>query len=197
MIELHCAHGYLMSSFITPLSNHRSDCYGGSLANRMRFPLDVFSAMRAAWPAARPMSVRISATDWVDGGVDGAESVRIARAFVDAGADIIHVSTGETSVEAQPVYGRMYQTPYSDRIRNEAAVRTIAVGNILSADQVNAILAAGRADLCAIGRPHLTDPNWTLRAAAELGYSLQSWTPSYLPGRRQLERELEKLRSTQ
>ena len=195
MIELHCAHGYLMSSFITPLSNHRTDCYGGSLENRMRFPLEVFAAMRGAWPAGRPMSVRISATDWVDGGVNGAESVEIARAFVGAGADIIHVSTGETSIDAQPVYGRMYQTPYSDRIRNEAGIRTIAVGNILSADQVNAIIMSGRADICALGRPHLTDPNWTLRAAAELGYAPQTWTPSYYPGRRQLERELEKSRS--
>ncbi|MES2356882.1 MAG: bifunctional salicylyl-CoA 5-hydroxylase/oxidoreductase [Gemmatimonadota bacterium] len=196
MIELHCAHGYLMSSFITPLSNRRNDCYGGSLENRMRFPLEVCTAMRDAWPADRPMSVRISATDWVEGGVDGAESVEIARAFVDAGADIIHVSTGETSIDAQPVYGRMYQTPYSDRIRNEAGVRTIAVGNILDADQVNAIITSGRADICALGRPHLTDPNWTLRAAAELGYAPQRWTPSYYPGRRQLERELEKQRST-
>jgi anthraniloyl-CoA monooxygenase len=196
MIELHCAHGYLMSSFITPLSNQRTDCYGGSLENRLRFPIELFSAMRAVWPRERPMSVRISATDWVDGGVDGTDSVEIARAFTQAGADIIHVSTGETSVDAQPVYGRMYQTPYSDRIRNEAGVRTIAVGNILSADQVNAIIAAGRADLCAIGRPHLYEPNWTLRAAAELGYSAQSWPASYFPGRRQMERELEKQRST-
>jgi anthraniloyl-CoA monooxygenase len=141
------------------------------------------------------MTVRISATDWVEGGVDGAESVEIARAFAEAGADMIHVSTGETSIDAQPVFGRMYQTPYSDRIRNEAGIRTIAVGNILDADQVNAIIAAGRADLCAIGRPHLTDPNWTLRAAAELGHEPQKWTPSYYPGRRQLERELEKQRS--
>ncbi|MFI5239418.1 MAG: bifunctional salicylyl-CoA 5-hydroxylase/oxidoreductase, partial [Gemmatimonadales bacterium] len=178
-------------------SNKRNDRYGGSLENRMRFPLEVFAAMRAEWPEARPMSVRISATDWVEGGVDSADSVQIARAFVAAGADIIHVSTGETSSDANPTYGRMFQTPHSDRIRNEAGVRTIAVGNILSADQVNAILAAGRADLCAIGRSHLTDPNWTLRAAAELGYAAQSWTPSYLPGRRQLERELEKLRSSQ
>ena len=197
MIELHCAHGYLLSSFITPLSNLRGDGYGGSLENRLRFPLEVFAAMRAEWPAERPMSVRISATDWVEGGVDGPESVEIARAFVRAGADIIHVSTGETSSAAEPVYGRMFQTPYSDRIRNEAGVRTIAVGNILTADQVNAILTAGRADLCAIGRPHLSDPNWTLHAAAELGYAGQNWTPSYLPGRRQLERELEKLRSSQ
>jgi len=196
MIELHCAHGYLLSSFITPLSNLRTDDYGGTLENRLRYPLEVFSAMRALWPAERPMSVRISATDWVDCGVDGLESVEIARAFVAAGADIIHVSTGETSSMAQPVYGRMFQTPYSDRIRNEAGVRTIAVGNILTPDQVNAILAAGRADLCAIGRPHLADPNWTIHAAAELGYSDQTWTPSYWPARRQLERELEKLRST-
>ena len=143
------------------------------------------------------MSVRISATDWVEGGVDCPVSGEIPRAFVHPGADIIHVSTGETSSAAEPVYGRMFQTPYSDRIRNEAGVRTIAVGNILTADQVNAILTAGRADLCAIGRPHLSDPNWTLHAAAELGYTGQNWTPSYLPGRRQLERELEKLRSSQ
>jgi anthraniloyl-CoA monooxygenase len=197
MIELHCAHGYLMSSFITPLSNRRTDCYGGPLENRIRFPVEVFAAMRTEWPQERPMSVRISATDWVDGGVDGIESVEIARMFARAGADIIHVSTGETSSEAQPVYGRMYQTPYSDRIRNEAGIPTIAVGNILTADQANAILAAGRADLCAVGRPHLTDPNWTLHAAAELQYPAQNWPLSYLPGRRQLERELEKLRSTQ
>ncbi len=197
MIELHCAHGYLMSSFITPLSNQRRDLYGGSLENRLRFPIEVFEAMRREWPKGSPMSVRISATDWVTGGVDGEESVEIARSFVRSGADIIHVSTGETSIEAQPIYGRMFQTPYSDRIRNEAGVRTIAVGNIVNADQVNAILAAGRADLCALGRPHLTDPNWTLRAAAELGFTPQTWPSSYSPGRRQLERELEKLRSTQ
>ncbi len=197
MIELHCAHGYLMSSFITPLSNQRRDSYGGSLENRLRFPIAVFQAMRHEWPQGNPMSVRISATDWVTGGVDGDESVEIARSFVRSGADIIHVSTGETSIEAQPVYGRMFQTPYSDRIRNEAGVRTIAVGNIVNADQVNAILAAGRADLCALGRPLLTDPNWTLRAAAELSYTPQAWPSSYIPGRRQLERELEKLRSIQ
>ena len=197
MIELHCAHGYLLSSFITPLSNRRTDCYGGSLENRMRFPLEVFSAMRAAWPAERPMSVRISATDWVEGGVDGTDSVSIARAFTEAGADIIHVSTGETSADAHPVYGRMYQTPYSDRIRNEAGVRTIAVGNIATSDQVNSIIAAGRADLCAIGRPHLSDPNWTLHAAADLQFATQPWTASYLPARQQLERELEKERERQ
>ncbi len=195
MIELHCAHGYLMSSFITPLSNRRTDEYGGSLADRLRYPLEVFTAMRAEWPDDRPMSVRISATDWVEGGIISQDAVEIARAFTSAGADIIHVSTGETSIDAKPVYGRMYQTPYSDMIRNEAGVRTIAVGNILTPDQVNAILAAGRADLCAIGRPHLTDPNWTLRAAAELGYEAQRWPLSYIPVRRQLEREREKLRT--
>ena len=188
MVELHCAHGYLLSSFITPLSNVRSDEYGGTLENRMRYPLEVFAAMRAVWPAERPMSVRISATDWVAGGVDGGEAVAIARAFADAGADIIHVSAGQTSPDARPVYGRMFQTPLSDRIRNEAGVPTIAVGNITDADQVNSIIAAGRADLCALARPHLSDPHWTLRAAAELGYGEQRWPVQYASGKQQLER---------
>ena len=147
MLELHCAHGYLLSSFITPLRNQRSDEYGGSLENRLRYPLEVFKAMRCVWPAQRPMSVRISATDWVDGGVSGADSVEIARAFKAAGADLIDVSTGQTSPDAKPVYGRMFQTPYADRIRNEVAIATMAVGNITDVDQVNAILAGGRADL--------------------------------------------------
>jgi anthraniloyl-CoA monooxygenase len=188
MVELHCAHGYLLSSFLTPLSNRRDDEYGGSLENRLRFPLEVFRAMRVAWPAERPMSVRISATDWVEGGVDAAEAVEIARAFHAAGADIIHVSAGQTTPDARPVYGRMFQTPFSDRIRNEAGVPTIAVGNITEADQVNAIIAAGRADLCALARPHLSDPHWTLHAAAELGYREQPWPVQYLSGRSQLER---------
>jgi anthraniloyl-CoA monooxygenase len=195
MLELHCAHGYLLSSFITPVSNRRTDAYGGPLENRLRFPLEVFAAMRAAWPAERPMSVRISATDWVDGGVDGAEAVRIARAFAAAGADIIHVSTGQTTAAARPVYGRMFQTPYSDRIRNEAGVPTIAVGNITDPDQVNSIIMAGRADLCALARPHLSDPQWTLRAAAELGYAEQPWPPQYLTGKRQMERLFERARA--
>jgi anthraniloyl-CoA monooxygenase len=190
MIELHCAHGYLMSSFITPVSNKRRDEYGGSLENRMRFPLEVLAAMRAAWPADRPMSVRVSATDWTDDGVTGDEAVRIARALHEAGADIIHVSAGQTSARAQPVYGRMFQTPLSDRIRNEGRVPTIAVGNITEADQVNAIIAAGRADLCALARPHLTDPNWTLHAAAQLGLGEQWWPAQYLSGKEQLERML-------
>ena len=194
MLELHCAHGYLLSSFITPLSNRRTDEYGGSLENRLRFPLEVFAAMRAAWPSERPMSVRISATDWVEGGIEGEQAVEIARAFHAAGADIIHVSAGQTSPLAKPVYGRMFQTPFSDRIRNETQIPTIAVGNITEADQVNGIIAAGRADLCALARPHLTDPNWTLHAAAQLGYSGQAWPVQYLTGREQLERTLRRQR---
>jgi anthraniloyl-CoA monooxygenase len=194
MIELHCAHGYLLSSFLTPVSNARTDEYGGTLENRLRFPLEVFRAMRAAWPPERPMSVRISATDWVDGGITAEESVAIGRAFMDAGADIIHVSAGQTSPEARPVYGRMFQTPFSDRIRNEARIPTIAVGNITEPDQVNSIIMAGRADLCALARPHLSDPSWTLRAAAELGYADQHWPPQYLTGKRQLERFFERRR---
>ncbi|MGE5835741.1 MAG: bifunctional salicylyl-CoA 5-hydroxylase/oxidoreductase, partial [Acidobacteriota bacterium] len=196
MLELHCAHGYLLSSFITPLSNQRNDEYGGTLENRLRYPVEVFRAMRAVWPAERPMSVRISATDWVSGGVTDEDSLQIAKAFMAAGADIIHVSTGQTSVEARPVYGRMYQTPFSDRIRNEARIPTIAVGNITEADQVNAVIAAGRADLCALARPHLVDPFWTLHAAAELGYTAQHWPRQYLTGRRQLERELQRKASS-
>ncbi len=190
MLELHCAHGYLLSSFLTPLANQRDDAYGGSTANRLRFPLEVFAVMREAWPHARPISVRISATDWVEGGVTGEESVEIARAFVDAGADIIHVSTGQTSPDQRPVYGRMWQTPFSDRIRNELGARTIAVGNITDPDQVNSIIAAGRADLCALARPHLADPQWTLRAAASMGYAQQHWPPMYGSGQQQMVRLL-------
>ena len=190
MLELHCAHGYLLSSFITSLANRRTDEFGGSLDNRLRYPLEVFGAVRAIWPVERPMSVRISATDWVEDGVTGDDAVRVARAFVGAGVDIVHVSTGQTSVNAAPVYGRMYQTPFSDQVRNEARVPTIAVGNITDADQVNSIIAAGRADLCALGRPHLSDPFWTLHAAARCGHAGQAWPPQYLTGRQQLEREL-------
>jgi len=192
MVELHCAHGYLLSSFITPLANQRTDEYGGSLENRLRFPLEVFTAMRAVWPTERPMSVRISATDWVEGGVTGEDAVRIARAFMSAGADIIHVSTGQTSPNAKPVYGRMWQTPFSDRIRNEGHIPTIAVGNVTEADQVNSIIAAGRADLVALARPHLSDPAWTLHAAAELGYADQWWPWQYRSGKQQLERLVER-----
>jgi anthraniloyl-CoA monooxygenase len=194
MVELHCAHGYLLSSFITPLANQRTDEYGGSLENRLRFPVEVFSAMRAVWPADRPMSVRISATDWVEGGVTGEDSVHVARAFMNAGADIIHVSTGQTSPDAKPIYGRMWQTPFSDRIRNEARIPTIAVGNVTEPDQVNSIIAAGRADLVALARPHLSDPAWTLHAAAELGYADQWWPWQYRSGKQQLERLIERSR---
>jgi anthraniloyl-CoA monooxygenase len=188
MLELHCAHGYLLSAFITPLRNRRSDEYGGSLANRLRYPLEVFRAMRAVWPQDRPMSVRISATDWVDGGISGDDSVEIARAFKQEGADLIDVSTGQTSPDAKPVYGRMFQTPYADRIRNEVGIATMAVGNITDIDQVNAILAGGRADFVALGRPHLADPFWTLHAAAQLGYRDAHWPVQYLAGKEQLER---------
>lgn len=188
MLELHCAHGYLLSSFITPLLNRRTDEYGGTLENRLRYPLEVFCAIRAVWPSDRPMSVRISATDWMTGGISGDDAVEIARAFKDAGADLIDVSTGQTSPDAKPVYGRMFQTPYADQIRNEIGIATMAVGNVTDADQINAILAAGRADLVALGRPHLADPFWTLHAAAQLGYAQAGWPVQYLPGKEQLER---------
>ena len=160
--------------------------------NRMRLALEVTEAVRAIWPAELPLFFRVSATDWVEGGVAGPESVEIARAFAEAGADAIHVSTGQTSPDAKPVYGRAYQTPFSDRIRNEVGVATIAVGNITEADQVNAIVAAGRADLCALARPHLADAAWTLHAAAEQGHADQWWPPQYLTGKQQLERNLAK-----
>jgi anthraniloyl-CoA monooxygenase len=190
MIELHAAHGYLLSSFISPVSNKRGDHYGGSLENRLRFPLQVFADMRAIWPANRPMSVRISATDWLGGdGVTPAEAVQIARAFANAGADLIDVSAGQTSPRARPVYGRMFQTPFSDQIRNEAGLPTMAVGNIHEADHANSILMAGRADLVAIGRPHLANPYWTLHQAAKIGdRAAPDWPLPYLAGRDQLWR---------
>ncbi len=189
MIELHAAHGYLISSFISPKSNTRDDEYGGGLANRMRYPLEVFTAMRAAWPKNKPMSVRISAHDWVeDEGVTPAEAVQIARMFHDAGADIIDVSAGQTSVDANPIYGRMFQTPFSDRIRNEAGIATMAVGNIYEPDHVNSILMAGRADLVCLARPHLSDPYWTLHAALQMGDTGTDWPLPYLAGRDQAAR---------
>jgi anthraniloyl-CoA monooxygenase len=187
LLEIHAAHGYLLSAFLTPLSNHRTDEYGGSLENRLRFPLEVVAACRSAWPAAKPLSVRISATDWVEGGVDGDEAVEIARALKAEGVDIINVSAGQTSPKARPVYGRMFQTPFSDRIRNEAAIPTLAVGNIFEPDHVNGIIAAGRADLCCLARPHLADPYWTFHAAVEQLVDLP-WPDQYLAGKEQLER---------
>ncbi|WP_163851460.1 bifunctional salicylyl-CoA 5-hydroxylase/oxidoreductase [Pseudooceanicola aestuarii] len=192
MIELHAAHGYLLSSFISPLSNRRGDAYGGNLANRMRYPLEVFDAMRAAWPEDKPMAVRISASDWAEDGVDAAEAVQIAQMFRDAGADIIDVSAGQTSTQAQPVYGRMFQTPFSDRIRNEGGMPTMAVGNIYEPDHVNSILMAGRADLVCLARPHLADPYWTLHAAAALGDTGTQWPLPYEAGRDQMMRLAER-----
>ena len=191
MVELHCAHGYLLSSFLTPVSNHRSDEYGGPVENRLRFPLEVFHAMRAVWPDDRPMAVRLSATDWLgDDGLSEADCLAIARAFREAGADLIDVSAGQTTPLARPVYGRMFQTPFSDRIRNQLSCATMAVGNIYETDHVNSILAAGRADLVALARPHLIDPMWTLRAAAELGYRGVHIPPQYAAGFDQLTRNL-------
>lgn len=190
MIELHCGHGYLLSSFLTPISNQRTDEYGGSVENRLRFPLEVFEAMRAAWPKRKPMSVRISATDWHDDGLSAEDSIAIAQAFANAGADLIDVSAGQTTPDARPVYGRMFQTPFCDMIRNEGRVRTMAVGNIFEPDHINSILAAGRADLCALARPHLMDPNWSLRAAAELGYGGLAAPKQYRAGYAQMQRNL-------
>jgi len=193
MIELHAAHGYLLSSFISPISNIREDEYGGSLENRMRYPLEVFRAMRAVWPEGKPMSVRISATDWVaKRGVSGEEAVEIAQMFHDAGVDIVDVSAGQTSVEAKPVYGRMFQTPFSDRIRNERGIPTMAVGNIYEPDHVNSILMAGRADLVCLARPHLADPYWTLHAAAALQDEGTQWPLPYGPGADQMRRLAER-----
>jgi anthraniloyl-CoA monooxygenase len=196
-LELHCAHGYLLSAFLSPLTNQRTDAYGGSLTNRLRWPLEVFAAMRAAWPQDRPMSVRISAHDWVEGGNTPEDAVEIARAFKAAGADLIDVSSGQVSKAQKPVYGRMYQTPFADLIRNEVGIATMAVGAISEADHVNSIVAAGRADLCAIARPHLANPAWTLLEAAKIRHTSgigADWPVQYLSGKNQLERNLERER---
>ncbi|MBV7484374.1 bifunctional salicylyl-CoA 5-hydroxylase/oxidoreductase [Bordetella sp. BOR01] len=191
-LELHCAHGYLLSSFISPLTNQRDDEYGGSLENRLRYPLEVFRAVREAWPQERPMSVRISAHDWVEGGITADDAVEIARHFKAAGADMIDCSSGQVSPEQHPVYGRMYQTPFADRVRNEAGIATIAVGAIFEADHANGIIASGRADLCALARPHLADASWTLREAARVGYCDTVWPRQYAAGKRQLETNFER-----
>lgn len=186
VLELHCAHGYLLSSFISPVTNLRKDGYGGDLAGRLSFPLEVFRAMRQTWPAERPMLVRISATDWVDGGITGDDAVHIARAFKSAGADAIDVSSGQVTPDEQPAFGRSYQTPFADQIRNDVDIPTIAVGVISSHDDANSILLAGRADLCALGRVHLYDPSWTLHAAVEQGYTGPgaNWPQPWRAGRR-------------
>jgi anthraniloyl-CoA monooxygenase len=189
-LELHCAHGYLLSSFICPLTNQRGDEYGGSLQNRCRYPLEVFKAMRAVWPQDKPMSVRISAHDWAPGGNTPDDALEIAKLFTAAGCDVIDVSSGQTTRQAKPTYGRMYQTPFADRIRNEAGIATMAVGAISEADHANSIIGAGRADLCAVGRPHLADAAWTLHEAAKLQSPAIAWPLPYLNGRDQLYREL-------
>jgi anthraniloyl-CoA monooxygenase len=189
---VHMAHGYLLASFLSPLTNRRGDEYGGPVSCRLRYPLEVLRAVRAVWPAGRPLSVRISATDWAPGGLDEADLIAIATAFKDAGVTLLSVSTGQTVADQRPAYGRMWQTPYADMIRNVVGIPTIAVGNIFEADHVNTIVGAGRAYLCAIGRPHLSDPAWTLRAAAQQRYVPQWWPPAYLAGKSQLERNLER-----
>ena len=187
LLELHCAHGYLLSSFLSPVANHRTDEYGGPLENRLRYPLEVFDAVRAVWPAERPMAVRISATDWVPDGNTEHDAVEIARAFIAHGTDAVDVSTGQVTSEERPAFGRSYQTPFADRIRHEVAAGTgtavIAVGAIASYDDVNSILLAGRADLCALGRTHLYDPQWTLHAAAEQEYPVE-WPVQFQAGSR-------------
>jgi anthraniloyl-CoA monooxygenase len=186
LLELHCAHGYLLSGFLSPLTNRRTDAYGGDLDARLRYPLEVFDAVRAAWPADRPVTVRISATDWAEGGTTAADAVAVARAFAAHGAAAIDVSTGQVVADEQPAFGRSYQTPYADRIRAETGIPVIAVGAISSWDDVNSLILAGRADLCALGRPHLYDPHWTLHAAAEQGYTGPGapWPAPYRAGSR-------------
>ena len=192
MLELHMAHGYLLASFLSPLTNVRDDEYGGSVQNRLRFPLEVLRAVRAAWPAAKPLSVRLSACDWAEGGLSESDVVHIAKAMAAEGADILDISSGQTVSKQRPVYGRMWQTPLADMVRNLAGVPTIAVGNIFEPDHVNSIIAAGRADLCAIARPHLANPSWTLAAAAEQGYAEQWWPEPYRSAKSQLERAAER-----
>jgi anthraniloyl-CoA monooxygenase len=183
LVEVHMAHGYLLSTFLSPLTNRRTDDYGGSMTNRLRWPLEVFRAMRAAWPAEKPMSVRITAHDWAEGGLTDADAVEIARALKDAGCDVIDVSSSGNTIDSRPQYGRMFQVPFADRIRHEVGIPVMAVGSIQGADHANTVIAAGRADLCAIARQHLADPYLTLRAAAEYGYPDARWPGQYLLGR--------------
>jgi anthraniloyl-CoA monooxygenase len=191
MLEVHMAHGYLLASFLSPLTNRRTDGYGGDISGRLRFPLELLAAVRAAWPDA-PLSVRVSSSDWAPGGLTEDELVVAARALKAEGADLLDLSSGQTVPWQKPVYGRMWQTPFSDLVRNVVGIPTIAVGNIFEADHANTIVAAGRADLCALARPHLADPAWTLRAAAEQHWAGQWWPPQYRSAKRQLERNLER-----
>jgi anthraniloyl-CoA monooxygenase len=186
LLELHCAHGYLLSSFISPITNKRTDRYGGDLDARLRYPLEVFEAVRAAWPVDKPMTVRISATDWCEGGISDEDAVQVAAAFKAAGAAAIDVSSGQVTPDEAPAFGRSYQTPFADKIRNKVDIPTIAVGVISSYDDVNSILLAGRADLCALGRAHLYDPSWTLHAAVEQDYDGPGvhWPDPWKAGRR-------------
>jgi len=191
-LELHAAHGYLLSSFISPITNSRSDEYGGSLENRMKYPLEVFKAVRDVWPQGKPISVRISAHDWTEGGITPLDAVEIAKAFKAAGADMIDCSSGQVTKKEKPVFGRMFQTPFADQIRNEAGIATIAVGAIFEADNVNTIIAAGRADLCAVARMHLVNPAWTLLEAAKIGYKNVTWPKQYVSAKVQIERNIER-----
>jgi anthraniloyl-CoA monooxygenase len=197
MLELHMAHGYLLGSFLSPLTNRRADAYGGDVQARLRFPLEVLAAVREEWPADKPLSVRLSATDWAEGGLTSEDLLAIARALKTAGVDLIDVSTGQTVPWQAPLYGRMWQAPFADQVRNDIGIATIAVGNIYEPDHVNSIIASGRADLCAIARPHLANPAWTLEAAAELGFEAQWWPPQYLSGKGQLERNLKRAAQTE
>lgn len=191
-LELHAAHGYLLSSFISPITNRRSDEYGGSLENRMRYPLEIFTAVREVWPVGKPISVRISAHDWTEGGITPRDAVEIATAFKAAGADLIDCSSGQVTKKEKPVFGRMFQTPFADQIRNEAGIATMAVGAIFEADNVNTIIAAGRADLCAVARMHLVNPAWTLLEAAKIGYKNVTWPKQYISAKVQIERNIER-----
>ena len=193
LLELHMAHGYLLSSFLSPLTNRRDDEYGGDMGGRARWPLEVFDAVRAVWPAELPMSVRISAVDWVEDGNTGADAVAFAQLLSDHGCDIIDVSTGQVHPDQSPDYGRLYQTPFSDRIRHEVGIPTMTVGAVSSVDDVNTILLAGRADIALLARPHLVDPYWTLNAAIDLGYADHHWPSQYLQGRTARRREQDPL----
>jgi anthraniloyl-CoA monooxygenase len=198
MLELHMAHGYLLASFISPLTNRRSDEHGGSIENRARFPLEVFKACRAIWPRGKPMSVRISATDWAPGGLSGEDLMAFTRMLKEAGCDLVDCSTGQTVAEQKPVYGRMFQASYADWVRNEVGIATMTVGAVTTADQVNTLLASGKADLVALARPHLTNPSFTLQASAWYQHGAQYWPPQYLSGKDQAfrlaAREREELR---